>query len=293
MEIGSPTVRRRRLGLILRGLRERQGLTGEQVGTAVERSGSWVSRVETGRVGLRSRDLTDLLDLFEVADAAVRAELGALAREGKQRGWWSKYADSLSGPYATYIGFEAEATRLQVYETLTVHGLLQTEEYARALFRAAFPPLDADAVDRRVKVRLERQHALLSPPPAESSDQSGALELWAIFDESVLYRHIGGEDVLRGQLRHLHQATELPNVTVQILPFTAGAHPGMVGSFTVIKFAAENDPDVVYVEGITGDIFAESEDARWYNVVFEHLLANAFSPSASRERIARAIKELN
>jgi transcriptional regulator with XRE-family HTH domain len=288
MEVGSPTVRRRRLGLILRGLREELKLTGEQVGAAVERSGSWVSRVETGRVGLRGRDLTDLLDLFQVADAAVRAELAALAREGKQRGWWSKYADSLSGPYATYIGFEAEATRLQVYETLTVHGLLQTEDYARALFRAAFPPLDANAVEQRVKVRLERQHSLLSA--SESADPAEARKLWAIFDESVLYRHIGGEDVLRDQLRHLYEATELPNITVQILPFTAGAHPGMVGSFTVIKFRAENDPDVVYVEGITGDIFAESEDARWYNVVFEHLLANAFSPSTSRERIAQAIK---
>jgi transcriptional regulator with XRE-family HTH domain len=289
--MGSPTVRRRRLGLILRGLRERQGLTGEQVGAAVERSGSWVSRVETGRVGLRGRDLTDLLDLFGVADISLRAELGALAREGKQRGWWSKYADSLSGPYATYIGFEAEAARLQVYDTLTVNGMLQTEEYARALFRAALPPLDADAVQRRVSVRLARQQALLAGEPAPS-EPAGTLELWAIFDESVLYRHIGGEDVLRGQLQHLHEATELPNVTVQILPFTAGAHPGMVGSFTVIKFAAENDPDVVYVEGVTGDIFAESEDARWYNVVFEHLLANALSPSSSRARIARAIKEL-
>jgi transcriptional regulator with XRE-family HTH domain len=292
MVIGSPTVRRRRLGLILRGLRERQGLTGEQVGAAVERSGSWVSRVETGRVGLRGRDLTDLLDLFQVADADVRAELGALAREGKQRGWWSKYADSLSGPYATYIGFEAEAARLQVYETLTVHGLLQTEDYARALFRAGLPALDADAVERRVKVRLARQTALLAPAP-ESSDPAGPLELWAVFDESVLHRHIGGEDVLRGQLGYLRQATELPNVTVQILPFTAGAHPGMVGSFTVIKFAAEDDPDVVYVEGVTGDIFTESEDARWYNVVFEHLLANALSPSTSRERIHRAFEELS
>ncbi|GIH18371.1 helix-turn-helix domain-containing protein [Rugosimonospora africana] len=292
MAIGSPTVRRRRLGLILRSLRERQGLTGEQVGTAVERSGSWVSRVETGRVGLRGRDLTELLDLFEVADTDLRTELTALAREGKQRGWWSKYADSLSGPYATYIGFEAEATRLQVYETLTVHGLLQTEEYARALFRAGLPVLDTEAVDRRVKVRLARQNALLAPAP-ESGEPGRPLALWAIFDESVLHRRIGGEDVLRGQLAYLLQATELPNVTVQILPFTAGAHPGMVGSFTVIKFPADGDPDVVYVEGVTGDIFAESEDARWYNVVFEHLLANALSPSSSRERIARAIDELS
>ena len=294
---GSPTVRRRRLGLILRGLRERQGLTGEQVGAAVERSGSWVSRVETGRVGLRGRDLADLLDVFGVNDPAVREELAALAREGKQRGWWSKYADSLSGPYATYIGFEAEAVKLQVYETLTVHGLLQTEDYARALFHAALPTLDHDAMERRIKVRLARQESLLAARPessarTETSRRDRALELWAIFDESVLYRRIGGGDVLRGQLRYLLEATDLPNVTVQILPFAAGAHPGMVGSFTVIKFPVEDDTDVVYVEGVTSDIFVESEDARWYNVVFDHLLANALSPSESRTRIQRAIEEL-
>jgi transcriptional regulator with XRE-family HTH domain len=284
--------------LILRGLREKQGLTGEQVGAAVERSGSWVSRVETGRVGLRGRDLADLLDVFRVTDPAVREELAALAREGKQRGWWSKYADSLSGPYATYIGFEAEAAKLQVYETLTVHGLLQTEDYARALFHAALPNLDRDAMERRIKVRLARQESLLGVQgerpggAAETSRRSRPLELWAIFDESVLHRRIGGGDVLRDQLTYLREASDQPNVTVQILPFSAGAHPGMVGSFTVIKFPVEDDTDVVYVEGVTSDIFVESEDARWYNVVFDHLLANALSPLESQTRMERAIEEL-
>ena len=165
---GSPTVRRRRLGLILRGLRERAGLTGEEVGTAIERSGSWVSRVETGRVGLRSRDLNDLLELYGVRDQALRDELLALAREGKQRGWWSKYADTLAGPYATYIGFESEAAELLVYETLVVHGLLQTEEYARAIFGAAMLPRNTgDMVERKVKVRMERQELLTRAQPAE------------------------------------------------------------------------------------------------------------------------------
>jgi len=135
----SPTVRRRRLGLILRGLREKARLTGEEVGTAIERSGSWVSRVETGRVGLRGRDLNDLLELYKVEDRALSDELLALAREGKQRGWWSKYADTLFGPYATYIGFESEAAELLVYETLIVHGrqdpipLASSEAAAKAM----------------------------------------------------------------------------------------------------------------------------------------------------------------
>jgi len=178
-----------------------------------------------------------------------------------------------------------------------VHGLLQTEDYARALFHAALPNLDRDAAERRIKVRLARQDSLLRVPPersggAETSRRARPLELWAIFDESVLHRRIGGGDVLRGQLTYLREATELPNVTVQVLPFSAGAHPGMVGSFTVIKFPVEDDTDVVYVEGVTSDIFAESEDARWYNVVFDHLLANALSPSESQIRIERAIEEL-
>jgi hypothetical protein len=210
----------------------------------------------------------------------------------------SKYADSLSGPYATYIGFEAEATKLQIYETLTVHGLLQTEDYARALFSAALPTLDRDAMERRIKVRLARQESLIGggtegrSGAAGTSGRSHPLELWAIFDESVLHRRIGGGGVLRGQLHYLREATEFPNVTIQILPFSAGAHPGMVGSFTVIKFPVEDDTDVVYVEGVTSDIFVESEDARWYNVAFDHLLANALSPSDSRTRIERAIEEL-
>src|SRR5262245_49961236 len=223
----SPTVRRRRFGLILRGLREKARLTGEEVGAAIERSGSWVSRVETGRVGLRGRDLNDLLELYQVEDQALSDELLALAREGKQRGWWSKYADTLSGPYATYIGFESEASELLVYETLVVHGLLQTEEYARAVYASVVPAVSGAAVERKVAVRLERQSLLEGERP---------LKLWAILDESVLHRRIGGPSVLRGQLKHLLEAGQRPNVTIQVVPFAGGANPGMIGSFTIVRF---------------------------------------------------------
>jgi transcriptional regulator with XRE-family HTH domain len=283
---GSPTVRRRRLGLILRGLREKVGLTGEDVGAAIERSGSWVSRVETGRVGLRGRDLADLLEVYHIDDTALRDELLALAREGKQRGWWSKYADTLSGPYATYIGFESEAAELLVYETLIVHGLLQTEEYARAMFGAAMLPNNTgDMVERKVKVRMERQGLLTrqTTPP---------LKLWAILDESVLSRQIGGPDVLRSQLKHLLEASVLPNVTIQIVPFEGGPHAGMIGSFSLVRFPSRDDPDIVYIEGVTGDIFAESEDARSYQEVFDHLRAAALSPTETRVRIDRAAQAL-
>jgi transcriptional regulator with XRE-family HTH domain len=275
---GSPTVRRRRLGLILRGLREKAGLTGEEVGAEIERSGSWVSRVETGRVGLRGRDLTDLLSLYRVDDQALAAELLSLAREGKQRGWWSRFADTLAGPYATYIGFESEAAELLIFETVVINGLMQTEEYARATFEAARPPNTGDMVERKVKVRMARQQLLYRPTP---------LKAWAIFDESVLHRTFGGRHVHTAQLKHLEELSRLPNVTLQVLPFDAGANPGMIGSFTVVRFRSADDPDIVYIEGLTGDIFAEAEDSMLYHEVFDHLRATALSPTESRQLLLR------
>jgi transcriptional regulator with XRE-family HTH domain len=278
---GSPTVRRRRLGLILRGLRERAGLTGEEVGAVLERSGSWVSRVETGRVGLRGRDLADLLRLYQVDDPALSTQLLSLAREGKQRGWWSRYADTLAGPYATYIGFEAEAAELLIYETVLVNGLLQTERYARALFASASMPQNTrDMIERKVTVRMARQEVLT---------RQDAVKVWAILDESVLRRRVGGPDVHSEQLKRLVEVSELPNVTIQVIPFDSGPHPGMIGSFTVVRFASPDDPDIVYIEGVTGGMFAESEDAVQYRQLFDHLRAAALSPADSRSAISALI----
>jgi len=281
----SPTVRRRRLGLILRGLRERAGLTGEEVGAVIDRSGSWVSRVETGRVGVRARDLTDLLELYKVSEPDLAEELIALAREGKQRGWWSKYADTLTGPYATYIGFEAEAAQLLAYDTLVVHGLLQTEDYARAVLSnpLLIPANAEETVERKLKVRMERQELLT---------KSMALKLWAILDESVLRRQIGGPVVHLGQLQQLLDMSLMPNVTIQMVPFDAGPPPAMVGSFAIVRFPLREDPDIVYVEGGNGDMFAEGDDALMYDDAFNNLRAAALSPAESRQRIERVRSEL-
>ena len=281
---GSPTVRRRRLGLILRNMREKSGLTGEDVGAVLERSGSWVSRVETGRVGLRSRDLSDLLKVYGSNEQPIADELLALAREGKQRGWWSKYADTLSGPYATYIGFESEAAELLSYEALVVPGLLQTEDYARSVFGSAMRPNNAgDWGERKVAVRLARQERLVG---------ENALRVWVILDESVIRRRIGGVAVFRGQLKRLAEVGLSPNVTIQVVPFDAGPIPGMIGSFSVVRFPSPDDPDIVYIEGAAGDVFAEAEDAVWYDEVFGHLRAAALSPLDSRNMIERIADEL-
>ncbi len=281
MPEASPTVRRRRLGLVLRGLRERAGLTGEEAGSAIERSGSWVSRVETGRVGLRGRDLADLLELYGVRDDALREELRALAREGKQRGWWSKYADALSGPYATYIGFESEAAELLVYEAIVVPSLLQTDDYARAALKgAAIPPHTPEMIERRTNILRSRQEAV--------ARRAEPVAVCAILDESILHRRTGGAAVLRGQLEHLLEAARLPSVAIHVLAFDAGHNPGMIGSFTVIRFPFPQDQDVAYVEGATGDVFAESDDAHSYRRVFQQLKAASLSPAESRRRIERA-----
>jgi hypothetical protein len=263
-------------------MRERAGLTGEEAGTALERSGSWVSRVETGRVGLRGRDLTDLLRLYRVEDPDVVEQLTLLAREGKQRGWWSRYADIVTGAYATYIGYEAEATELLTYQTLCVPGLLQTEAYARALFSAGMPAVSPETVERKVEVRLARQAVLT---------RQRALRLSAIVDESVLHRVLGDRDVMQEQLRHLAAVSRRPNVSIQVLPFDAGQHPGMVGSFSLVRFALPDDPDVVYIEGMSRDVFVESDDAHEYREIFEHLKAVALSPEQSRRHIDRMRNE--
>src|SRR3954466_11343778 len=191
----SPTVRRRDLGARLRAYRERKGLSREEVGAAIDRDPSWVSRLELGRVGIRADKRNPLLDLYEVTDPPVRQALIEMARSGRERGWWSRYASVLSQQYRSYIGHESSATRLHIYEALVIHGLLQTEAYARNVIRIGDPELDAVTIQQRAEVRLNRQQRLLGDNP---------LRLVVVLDEAVLHRVVGGDvDVHRGQLQHL------------------------------------------------------------------------------------------
>jgi transcriptional regulator with XRE-family HTH domain len=265
VEGGSPTLRRRRLGHALRDLREQAGLTGDQAGAVVERSGSWVSRVESGRVGLRVRELRDLLARYGVDDLQRRQELEELAVEGKQRGWWSKYADVLAEQYLTYIGLEAEARSILIYEDRLVPGLFQTEDYCRAIYGQAVPPLSAEVFEARVKVRMNRQRILTADEPPQ---------LRVVLDERVLYRAVGGTEVLKDQMTHLGEMAHKPFVDLRILPLAYGDEFVTASSFHVMTFL--KDPSVVYVETFSGGVVVDSEqDVGVHSKIFEHLSAVA------------------
>jgi transcriptional regulator with XRE-family HTH domain len=273
----TPTVRLRRLAAELRILRTSSGLTRDAV---VERTGINVAtlyRIEHARVRPQTRTLRTLLDLYG-ADEQQQADLVALLRDARQRGWLHAYQSELPEQYTTYIGFEGEARSVWNYESLFIPGLLQTEDYARAVIRAVLPWASRDEVERRVEVRMERQDVLRNDNP---------LELWVIVDEAALRRQVGGQAVMQAQLSHLVQAAELPNVTFQVIPFRDGAHAGMPGSFVFMQFDEATIPEVIYIDSMAGDLFLEADaDVRRYRLVFEHLRAVAASPNDSKSLVA-------
>jgi transcriptional regulator with XRE-family HTH domain len=278
----SPTFLRFQLGARLRELRERAGLRADEVGEHADCSASTISRIEGGKVGIRRGVLLQLLELYNVTDEAHRETLLTLAKQGKQRGWWARYGD-LPAAYAQYIGFEAAASEMRNYEPLVVPGQLQTEDYLRALFRAAEPYQTEETVEKRVRVRLARQDLLTKENP---------LRLLTVLDEGVLRRLIGGPDVMRGQLKRLSEAIQMPNVTIQILPFSGGAYAGMAGSFAILSFPTADAPTIACAEGLTGALYAEGDDARRYTLVFDSLRAAALSPLESARLIDSVRAEL-
>ena len=273
----TPTVRLRRLAAELRKLRSSSELTQDEVGERTGINVATLYRIEHARVRPQTRTLRTLLDLYG-ADEQQQADLLALLRDARQRGWLHAYQSELPEQYTTYIGFEGEARSVWNYESLFVPGLLQTEDYAWAVIRAVLPWASRDEVKRRVEVRMERQDVLRNDNP---------LELWVIVDEAALRRQVGGHDVMQAQLSHLVQAADLPHVTLQIIPLDVGAHAGMPGSFVFMQFGEAAIPDVIYIDSMAGDLFLEAEaDVRRYRLVFEHLRAVAASPDDSRSLVA-------
>jgi hypothetical protein len=275
----SPTVVRRRLGAALRPLRQRTGLTCAQVAarlrardTGTNWSETKVSRVETGRIAVHPGDIDELLRFYDV-EAGDRAAIMELARLARQRGWWHQYGDALPDWLAIMVDLETAATSLRTYQAEVVPELLQTERYARAVLATDPGGLATDTIDRKTALRLARQELLTADRPTQLS---------AVVSEGVLHRAVGGRDVMREQLDHLARLAARPNVTLQVVPFGAGAHAGFGGSFVVLDFAEPTDPTVVFVDHLTGALYLEREvDIRTYVSAFEQVTSVALDSDRS------------
>jgi transcriptional regulator with XRE-family HTH domain len=279
----SPTVRRRRLALELRRLREAAKLTCEEVADHLECSASKISRVETGRVSVSPRDVRDMLQLYGVP-AAQRESLVQLARDSRQKGWWHAYSDTMQPQMATYIGLESAASEIRIYEVSLIPGLLQTEDYARAVIRAGMVNSPAEDIERRVSLLMARQPAVVREDPPK---------VWAVLDEAALRRRVGGAGLMRLQLEHLLAQAALPNVAVQVIPFGGGAHPAMGRPFIILVFPERVDTDVVYLEDLTSALYLEDvAEVDRYNVFFNHLRATALSFDDSAALITSVLKEM-
>lgn len=280
----APTIRLRRLAAELKRLRVEAGLTQEEAAAHTGFDPSSLYRIERAMNKPQRRTVITLMNLYGVTDPARRETLMSWLKESVQQGWVQIYEPYLPELYQTYIQFEYDAERLRNYESLFLPGLLQTEDYARAVIKGIAPDLSADDVKARVDVRMRRQTVLTRP--------TTPLQLIAVVDEAAIRRVVGGTAIMRAQLEHLLEAAEAPNVTVQVVPFSAGAHPGMPGSFVVMEFAAQVDPPLVYSDSMVGDAFLEAEeDVARFNTAFEQIMKKALSQTKSLSMIRTAAAE--
>ncbi|GAA4594598.1 transcriptional regulator with XRE-family HTH domain [Actinoplanes octamycinicus] len=281
---GGPTVLRILLGSQLRKLRESKGITRDAAGYEIRASGSKISRMELGRVSFKERDVADLLTLYGVSDKAERDALIGLARQANSPGWWQQLNDVLPNWFQAYLGLEAAATLIRTYEIQFVPGLLQTPEYARAVIMLGHAGASSDEIDKRVEVRRQRQQILT---------RSGGPQLWAVIDEAVLRRPIGGVEVMRSQIEALIEASKLPSVRLQIIPFTAGGHAAAGGPFSILRFPEPELPDVVYVEQLTSAIYLDKrEDVDQYAMAMERVCIDADPPNHTQEILGKLLHEV-
>ena len=280
---GGPTVQRMLVGAKLRRLRTDLGLSREEAAEAIRASEWKIHRLENGQVGFKERDLVDLLARYQVSDPAEVDELLAMAREANAPGWWQRYGDVLPQWFRAYVDLESAATLIRTYEGQFVPGLLQTDDYMRAVIHGAHLDESAEEVGRRVRLRMARQTLLTREHPPR---------LWAVVDEAALRRPVGGREVMRGQLERLIEAAKLPNVTLQVLGFDSGAHPGMVGSFSVLRFPDQELPDVVYLEHLTSASYLNKPDeVDRYLHVMESICVRAAPPEQTVELLDEILDE--
>jgi transcriptional regulator with XRE-family HTH domain len=286
MPQSSATSRRRELSNALKQLREAANVTvaeaAETLGCSTDKI-HWMERADW--TNPRWRDVRDLLNRYGVTDEATRDELIDLARKGGEKDWWQPYSKTLSkrrSKYSAYLGLEADAMRILTYQLAVIPGLLQTDDYARAVIAEGPTEIGAKEINERVQVRTERQRILAGEDP---------VQLWAVIDEAALRRQIGGPDVMRAQIEYLIELAERPHITLQVLPFAAGAHPALSGSFTLLS-SGQGYPDVAYVETIGGELLIDRLDGvDRYRQVFRRLNVKALNPEATIEMLVTEVTD--
>jgi DNA-binding XRE family transcriptional regulator len=281
---GGPTVQRMLVGAKLRRLRTDLGLSREEAAEAIRASEWKIHRLENGQVGFKERDLVDLLARYQVRDPAEVGELLAMAREANAPGWWQRYGDVLPQWFRAYVDLESAASLIRTYEGQFIPGLLQTDDYMRAVVHGAHLEDSGEEVGRRVRLRMARQTLLTREQPPR---------LWAVVDEAALRRPVGGREVMRGQVERLIEAAKLPNVTLQVLPFGVGAHSAMLGAFSILRFADRELPDVVYLEHLTGALYLDRRDeVERYLDVMELLCVDSEPPAKTVDLLTKILNTL-
>jgi len=272
------------LGAQLRRLREHASVTRDDAGYHIRASGSKISRMELGRVSFKERDVTDLLEYYGVTDLAEREKLVQLTREANATPWYQKFQDVVPDWFHVFVGLEEAAQLIRVYEVQFVPGLLQTEEYARAIIVQGAPGVDPDEVERRVALRMGRQKLLTRENPPR---------YWVIMDEAALRRPMGGREVHVAQIERLIDLVGEPNITLQVMPFRYGGHAADGGAFTIMRFPETDLPDVVYMEYLTGAHYIDKpEEVERYAAVMERLSVAGTSPDRTREILSAMLKEI-
>ena len=271
------------LGAQLRRLRGDSRVTVAEAAEAIRATHSKISRLERGRCGAKQRDVADLLTLYGITDEAVREQVLTLARQASTPGWWQPYNDILPRWFELYVGLEKAASIIRTYEVQFVHGLLQTEDYARAVILIANARASEEETERRVSVRMKRQQLLTQPD---------APELWTVLDEAVLRRPPGGPEMMRTQLEHLLEIMDLPNVTLQIVPFDVGLHAAAGGPFTILRFPEPDLPDLVYLEQLNSALYLDHpDDVIDYIAVMDRLCVQAETGTASKDILRALLKQ--
>lgn len=265
-----PTVRRILLGAQLRRLREAKEVTREEAGYHIRGSESKISRIELGRVSFKERDVEDLLTLYGVTDEAERAPFLAMVREANQQGWWHSFSEALPNWFQPYIGLEESASLIRTYELQFIPGLLQTEDYARAVITQGNRGVPRDVIDSRVNVRMGRQKLLT---------RENAPRLWVVIDEAALRRPIGGTKTMKAQIEHLLDLMSQPSLTLQVMPFDFGGHAAEGGAFSILRFPEADIPDVVYIEVLGGANYLDKrEDVDRYMEAMDRLCVDSTTP---------------